>query len=65
MPYCRRVTPTKRGWSDYQREFERGLNTEVTQPSTSAATVLVELVEGHHGRDRHMPVPRFTTLKMR
>ena len=31
--------------------FERGLNTEVKQSSTSAARVLVELVEGHHDRD--------------
>ena len=45
--------------------FEWGLNTEVTQPSTSTETVLVELKEGHHGRDRHIPVPRFTTLERR
>ena len=45
--------------------FERGLNMEVTQPSTSAAMVLVELVEGHHGRDRHESVPRFTALERR
>ena len=48
---CRRVTPTKRGWSDYRREFVRRLNTEVTRSLTNAATVLVELVEDQHGRD--------------
>ena len=25
------MTPTYRGWSDYRREFVRGLNTELTQ----------------------------------
>ena len=53
------------GWSNYRREFGRGLNTEVTQPLTSTATVLVELIEGHHGRDRHRPIPRFTALERR
>ena len=47
------------------REFERGLNMEVTQPSTSAATVLVELAEGQHGRDRHESIPRFMALESR
>ena len=59
------MTPTDRGWSDYRREFVRGLNTEVTWSLTSAATVLVELVEGHHSRDRHVSVPRFTALERR
>ena len=31
---CRRVTPTYRRWSDYRREFMRGLNTEVTRSLT-------------------------------
>ena len=53
---CRRVTPTERGWSDYRREFERGLNTEVTRSLTNTATVLVELVEDQHGRDEHAVV---------
>ena len=45
--------PLNRGWSNYRRELKRGLNTEVTQSLTSAATVLVELVEDQHGRDEH------------
>ena len=59
------MTPTKKGWSNFRREFERGLNMEVTQPSTSVVMVLVELKEGHHDRERHKPVPRFTALKRR
>ena len=50
------MTPTERGWSDYRREFARGLNTEVTWSLTSAATVLVELMEDQHGRDEHTAV---------
>ena len=34
----------------------RGLNTEVTRSLTSAAMVLVELVEDQHGRDEHAAV---------
>ena len=59
------MTPAARGWSNYRREFERGLNMEVKQPSTSVATVLIELIEGHHGGDRHKPVPRFMALERR
>ena len=43
----------------------KGLNTLVKQPSTCTATVLVEHEEGHHDRDEHQPVPRFTALVWR
>ena len=33
-----------------------GLNTEVTRSLTSAATVLVELMEDQHSRDEHAAV---------
>ena len=59
------MTPTERGWSDYQREFVRGLNTEVTRSLTNAATVLVELVEDQHREMNTQQLPRFTALERR
>ena len=50
------MTPTYRGWSDYWREFVRGLNTEVTRSLTNVAMVLVELVEDQHDRYEHTAV---------
>ena len=59
---CRRMTPTKLGGHTHEESSCKGLNTLVKQPSTCTATVLVEHEEGHHGRDGHEPVPRFTAL---